>query len=109
MPFGRVPQRSIVFKQGKMHFTIYASTGDRALSLSKTLFGSQLRLGLLDAHADPSEMEITPEVAGVADFISVQGGGGLIGHSYFLSDPAVRGDLVALIRDGKTPGDPGAL
>jgi len=107
LSYGRAPRRSIVFDPGRLHFTVYASTGDRALSLSKFLFGSQLRLGLLDARADPSEMNMTPQAAGMADFISTQGGGGLIGHSYFLSDAAVRADLVALIRDGKMPGDPG--
>ena len=32
--------------------------------------------------------------------------GGSIGHSYFLSDPAVKADLVALIRDRVKAGDP---
>jgi esterase/lipase superfamily enzyme len=105
LPYGRSPQRRAILNPGKLHFTIYSSTGDRALSLSKTLFGSQLRLGLLDAQSDPSEMQIAPDVAGLVDFISVQGGGGLIGHSYFLSDPAVRADLVTLIRDEKPAGD----
>ncbi len=108
LAYGPSPQRSIAMNTGKMHYTIYSSTGDRALGLSKALFGSQLRLGLLDAHSDAGELQLAPHVAGVADFISVQGGGGgLIGHSYFLSDPAVRRDLVALIRDGKLAGDPG--
>ncbi len=108
LAYGSAPQRSIALNTGKMHYTVYSSTGDRALGLSKALFGSQLRLGLLDAHSDASELQLAPHVAGVADFISVQGGGGgLIGHSYFLSDPAVRRDLVALIRDGKLAGDPG--
>lgn len=107
LSYGRAPRRSVVFNPGQLHFTVYSSTGDRALSLSKFLFGSQLRLGLLDAHADPGETKFMTNAAGVADFISSQGGGGLIGHSYFLSDPAVRADLVALIRDGKKAGDPG--
>lgn len=106
MQFGRAPQRSVVFKTGDMHYTVYSSAGDRALGLSKMLFGSQLRLGLLDARSDPSEIKIAPHVAGVADFISVQGGG-WIGHSYFLSDATVRADLTALIRDGKMPGEDG--
>lgn len=110
LPYGRAPQRSVVFNTGNLHFTVYSSESDRALNLSKFLNGSRLRLGLLDLRDNPnqlSELKITPEVAGVAEFISVQGGGGLIGHSYFLSDPTVRADLVALIRDGKVAGDPG--
>ncbi|MGJ0508533.1 MAG: alpha/beta hydrolase [Methylocystis sp.] len=107
MPFGAAPLRSKVFKSGALHFTIYSSLSDRALRMSTFLFGSALRLGMLDAHSEPDEMRMLPHVAGAADFIGVQGGGGLIGHSYFLSDPAVRSDLVALIRDSKKPGEEG--
>lgn len=107
LPHGRSPKQSIVYNPGKVHLTVYSSLGDKALSLSKALFGSDMRLGLLDAHADPREMQLAPQVTDVAEFVSVEGGDGYIGHSYFLSNPAVRADLVALIRDRKKPGEPG--
>jgi hypothetical protein len=37
----------------------------------------------------------------------VKGTPGFLGHSYFTSDPAVSSDLVALIRYGLKPGQPG--
>ncbi len=46
-------------------------------------------------------------VASFATFIEVPETAGFIGHSYFVSDPAVSADLVALIRYGLAPGDPG--
>ncbi|SCW77892.1 hypothetical protein SAMN02927900_04879 [Rhizobium mongolense subsp. loessense] len=45
-------------------------------------------------------------MGGLVDFIEFSGGGGFIGHSYFSSDPAVKADLVALIRDRVKAGDP---
>ena len=107
LPYGRSPKQSVVYNTGNLHLTVYSSPGDKALSLSKALFGSEMRLGLLDAHADPTEEQLAPQVGGIAEFVSVEDGGGFIGHSYFLSNSAVRADLVALIRDRKKPGEPG--
>jgi hypothetical protein len=43
----------------------------------------------------------------IVDLIEVDENTGAFGHGYFLSNPAVRSDLVALIRDGLKPRDPG--
>ena len=43
--------------------------------------------------------------ADLADFVSVEGGEGLIGHSYFLSNPSVRADLTAIVRDHRKVDD----
>ncbi|MGO9418600.1 MAG: hypothetical protein ACLP25_04715, partial [Roseiarcus sp.] len=43
----------------------------------------------------------------LVDLIEVDENTGAFGHGYFLSNPAVRSDLVALIRDRLKPGDPG--
>jgi esterase/lipase superfamily enzyme len=106
-PYGKAPNRNARLDPGLMHLTVYASQKDRALEMSKALFGSETRLGLMDSHAKAEMLELTSHSAGVADFISVENGGGLIGHSYFLSSPEVRADLVALIRDGRKPDDDG--
>lgn len=106
-PYGKKPDYNAKFKYGQMHLTVYASQKDRALELSKALFGSEERLGLLDSHANGSQLELAANAAGIADFISVENGGGFIGHSYFLSSPEVRADLAAVIREGKKPGDDG--
>ncbi|WKL39433.1 alpha/beta hydrolase (plasmid) [Sinorhizobium meliloti] len=41
----------------------------------------------------------------LVDFIEFPGGG-FIGHSYFLSNPAVKADFIALIRARAKAGDP---
>lgn len=106
-PYGKAPKHDATFDPGQMHLTVYASQKDKALEMSKALFGSETRLGLMDSSAKNEMLELAAQSAGVADFISVENGGGLIGHSYFLSSPEVRADLVALIRDGRKPGDDG--
>ncbi|KSV72344.1 hypothetical protein N185_22755 [Sinorhizobium sp. GW3] len=42
----------------------------------------------------------------LVDSVEFSGGGGFIGHSYFLSDATIKTDLVALIRDRAKAGDP---
>jgi esterase/lipase superfamily enzyme len=96
----------VVLNPGRLHLTVYASDGDGALGMSEFLYGSQLRLGRLDAHSNPDAMRLAPHFADLADFISVEGGEGLIGHSYFLSNPRVRADMTALVRDHRKVGDP---
>lgn len=52
------------------------------------------------------KLDRIPKAAGLADFITVEAGGGFIGHSYFLSEQAVRHDLIELIKNEKSPSDP---
>ena len=100
-PFGAFPP-------GNLHVTVYSSPGDRALGLSGLLFGSILRLGqLAPAQQDFVTVANAPDFAGLVDFVEIEGGGSLLGHDYFLSDPTVSADLVALIRYGLKPGEPG--
>lgn len=104
--YGKSANERVIYNPGKFHLTVYSSTGDRALSLSKTLFGSDMRLGLLDIGTSQDKLDRIPKAAGLADFITVEDGSGFIGHSYFLSDQAVRHDLVELIKNGRGPSAP---
>jgi esterase/lipase superfamily enzyme len=104
--YGKSANQRVIYNPGKFHLTVYSSTGDRALSLSKTLFGSDMRLGLLDTGTSQDKLDRIPKAAGLADFITVEDGGGFIGHSYFLSDQSVRHDLVELIKNGRGPAAP---
>ncbi len=106
---GRKSAPDVILNPGRLHLTVYASDGDKALGLSEFLYGSQLRLGRLDAHSNPDAMRLAPHFADLADFISVEGGEGLIGHSYFLSNPRVREDMTALVRDHKSVDSPERL
>ena len=70
--------------------------------------GSLRRLGRFDQSLlDKEGLAKAKQLAGFATFIQVTDTAGFIGHSYFVSDPAVSADLVALIRYGLDPGDPG--
>jgi esterase/lipase superfamily enzyme len=105
LKYGHKPAPDVTLNPGRLHLTVYASDSDGALGMSEFLYGSQLRLGRLDAHSNPDAMRLAPHFADLADFISVEGGEGLIGHSYFLSNPRVRADMTALVRDHKKVGD----
>ncbi len=100
------PKPFIVMPENTIHLTVYSSAGDKALGLSGSLFGSVARLGqLAPDHPDAKRrLEDAPDLGGLVDLIEVRGGADFIGHSYFLVDPRVRADLVALIRDGAKPG-----
>ncbi len=105
VPYGakKNPNASI---KGSFHFTIYSSPGDQALGLSSSVFGSSLRLGQLDLRG-PEARALRADPGHLVDLIEVDENTGAFGHGYFLSNPAVRSDLVALIRDRLKPGDPG--
>ncbi len=114
LPFGTKASPSGLFPpQGSVHLTVYSSPNDRALGLSGFLFGSVMRLGQLAVEESPTgqgESEglgDTSQTTGLGDFIEFEGNAGFIGHGYFLSNPTVGADLVALIRDRRKVGDPG--
>jgi esterase/lipase superfamily enzyme len=97
-----------LFPQGDVHLTIYSSPDDKALGLSSFLFSSQKRLGQQDLdRPDAKAFGEGAGSAGLVDFIEVDGRTDMFGHGYFLSNPAVSSDLVAMIRYGLKPGDPG--
>lgn len=98
--------------QGAVHLMVYSSPNDQASRASTLLFGSALRLGQLsvgrlsqDKGKAASNLEGS-QLAVLTDFIEFSGKGGFIGHSYFLSDPGVKADLLSLIRDRVKAGDP---
>ncbi|MCV9963142.1 alpha/beta hydrolase [Pararhizobium sp. BT-229] len=112
LAFGSESSPSAVPPQGPMHLTVYSSPGDKALGASTLLSGSALRLGQLAVGRLPRDRSQAASqwagshMGGLVDFIEFSGGSGFIGHSYFASDPAVKADLVALIRDRVKAGDP---
>ncbi|WEX74678.1 alpha/beta hydrolase [Sinorhizobium numidicum] len=106
-PYGLLPPI------GSLHLTVYSSPNDQALALSSGLFGSVVRLGRLTSasisskEAGSNALWKNSQLSGIADFIEYKGRAGFAGHSYFLSDPAVQKDLVALLRDRLKAGGPG--
>ena len=104
--YGAKKNTGAPIKQGSLHVTIYSSPGDQALGLASSIFGSRLRLGQLDLNG-PEANALRADPGHRVDLIEVDDNTGAFGHGYFLSNPAVRSDLAALIRSGSRPGDPG--
>ena len=105
-PYGAKKNPNATIKQGSFHLTIYSSPADQALGLSSSIFGSRLRLGQLDLSG-PEAKALRADPGHRVDLIEVDDNTGAFGHGYFLSNPAVRSDLAALIRYGLKPGEPG--
>jgi len=105
-PYGARKNPGATIKQGRFHVTMYSNPADQALGLSSSIFGSTLRLGQLDLSGWQAKA-LRPDPGHIVDLIEVDENTGAFGHGYFLSNQAVRSDLVALIRDRLKPGDPG--
>jgi esterase/lipase superfamily enzyme len=108
LPNGAAPQPRKLFPGFGVRITSYVSTGDKALTLSQFLSGSLIRLGRLDFTLLSKEQAAkAARLAYLLDFVEVKATPGFLGHSYYTSDPKVSSDLVALIRYGLKPGEPG--
>ncbi len=108
LPYGLAPNPRMVFERiPGFQVTIYVSPADRALATSSWLFGSIARLGSLRMEKlTPKQIEHLRTV-GTIDLIQVLDTAGWVGHSYFTSDPRVSADLIAVVRYGLRPNDPG--
>lgn len=101
-PSGRLPRAL----NGRL--TVYSSPGDRALVVSRILFRSRGRVGNLHAEDVPVKMQEYMAQFDKMDLI-VYGGSrtDIFGHSYFTTNPRVSSDVIALLRFGRKPGEPG--
>jgi esterase/lipase superfamily enzyme len=107
VPFGAAPNPNMVLELTPgFRITVYVSPNDRALATSAWLFG-MVRLGRLDeSMLTPAQIEQARTI-GILDVIQVQGKTDLFGHSYFTSNPNASSDLIALLRYGLRPNEPG--
>jgi len=108
VPYGPAPNpRMVIERTPGFHITIYVSPDDKALAASSWMFGSLARLGRFDtAILTPVQIEQL-RMMGIFDVIQVRGTGDFFGHSYFTSNPRASADLVALLRYGLRPNEPG--
>ena len=108
LPFGAAPNaRAIIPPLRDFHLTIYVSPDDKALATSSWLFGSLARLGRVEASMlTPAQMEQVSQL-GFLDVIQIRGTTDLFGHGYFHSNPKASADLIAMIRYGLKPNEPG--
>ena len=87
--------------------TIYANIKDSAISASKNLFSSRLRLGALDPKELTELQKSAIERSNNLDIVMYEGnGGGIYRHSYY-RNPAVSSDILMLLRYGWLPGEEG--
>ena len=108
LPFGDEPEPAAIIPPSPgLKLTFYVSRDDKALATSGWLFGSIARLGRIDATMFTSDqIELIGNLDAV-DIIEVRGATDFFGHSYFVSNPKVSADIVAMLRYGLRPSEPG--
>jgi esterase/lipase superfamily enzyme len=107
LPYGQSPNPAGVFPSPELHITVYVSPNDKALATSGWMLGSIARLGRIDVDTlRPEDIAVSREL-GSFDVIDVTGTSCFICHSYFVSNPRVSSDLIALLRYGLRPNEPG--
>ena len=108
LPFGAQPDADTIIPPSPgLMLTIYVSRDDTALATSGWLFGSIARLGRIDAKMfTPDQIALIGGLNAV-DIIEVPGTTDFFGHRYFVSNPRVSADIIAMLRYGLRPNDPG--
>ena len=87
------------------YFTLYLSETDRALGLATWLFDSVKRVGKVDeSDLTAGQQEALMAVSTMSVVQDRMKRNDLLGHSYFIMDPAINSDLILLLRDGLRPG-----
>ena len=108
LPFGGKPDPGAVIPPSPgLRVTLYVSPDDTALATASWLSGSIARLGRVDATAfSADQIEAIASLRAV-DIIQVRGKTDFFGHFYFISDPHVSADIIAMLRYGLRPNEPG--
>ena len=108
VPYGATPDPHAVFRALRpFHLTIYVSPDDKALATSGWLFGSLARLGRVDTSILTRSRSSWAARLGFLDVVQIRGTTDLFGHGYFVSNPRASADLIAMLRYGLKPNEPG--
>lgn len=108
LPFGGRPDAEAMIPPSPgLKLTIYASRDDKALAVAGWLFGSIARLGRIDPTMFTPDQIALIGGLGAVDIIEVRGATDFFGHSYFVSNPRVSADIIAMLRYGLKPGESG--
>lgn len=108
LPFGGKPEPGAVIPPSPgLEVTIYVSPDDKALGTARWLFGSIARLGGIDTKMFTSDQIEAIGKLGTVNIIQVRGTTDFFGHSYFISNPRVSADIIAMLRYGLRPNEPG--
>jgi len=108
LPYGPAPNPRVVIPPlPGFHLTVYVSPDDKALATSGWIFGSLARLGRIEASMlTPEQIKLVGEL-GFFDVVQIRGTTDFFGHGYFRSNPKASADLIAMIRYGLGPNEPG--
>jgi esterase/lipase superfamily enzyme len=108
LPFGgKSDPGAVIPPSPGFRITMYVSPDDKALATASWVFGSFARLGRIDPTMfTPDQIEAISGL-GAVDIIQVRGTTDFFGHSYFTSNPQVSADIIAMLRYGLRPNEPG--
>ncbi|TCA42461.1 alpha/beta fold hydrolase [Rhizobium leguminosarum bv. viciae] len=98
--------RQQIVDMGKQHpqFTLFVSRDDRALAVSRRVWGDVARLGAIDPEQAPFKKELADSQITVIDLTKVKAGDRL-NHGKFAESPEVVQLIGARISDGQTLTD----
>ena len=98
--------RQQIVDMGKQHpkFTLFVSRDDRALAVSRRVWGDVARLGAIDPDQAPFKKELADSEITVIDLTKVKAGDSL-NHGKFAESPEVVRLIGARISDGQTLTD----
>ena len=85
-------------------FTVFVSRDDRALAVSRRVWGSTARLGEIDPTAEPFKSELEGQGIDVIDLTEVQGSDAL-NHGKFAESPEVVQLIGKRLAEGQTVTD----
>ena len=108
LPFGeKAEPDALVPPAPGLRVSLYVSPDDKAIATASWLFGSIARLGRIDAEMfTPAQITAIGMLRAV-DIIQVRGTTDFFGHGYFVSNPRVSADIVAMLRYDLQPNEPG--
>jgi esterase/lipase superfamily enzyme len=108
LPFGEKAEPAALLPPAPgLRVTLYVSPDDKALATVSWLFGSIARLGRIDATMLSADQIEAIALLRAVDIIQVRGTTDFFGHRYFISNPQVSADIIALLRYGLRPNEPG--
>jgi esterase/lipase superfamily enzyme len=108
LPFGgRADPGAVIPPSPGLRVTLYVSPDDKALATASWLFGSIARLGQIGGTMFSADQIEAIGLLRAVDIIQVRGTTDFFGHSYFISNPQVSSDIIAMLRYGLRPNEPG--
>jgi len=108
LPFGERGDPSALLPPAPdLRVTVYVSPDDKAIAAAGWLFGGFARLGRMDAAMLAPEQVTAIGKLRAVEIIQVRGTTDLFGHDYFVSNPEVSADMIAMLRYGLRPSEPG--